>query len=138
MSPMVPARVLSKRETRDRARRLSGHGAAERGRAGREVMPRFVALLRGINVGGNRIIKMERLREIFTGAGALDVQSYLQSGNVVFSHPRPTSTRFERAIAEATGLEVPVILRSAAEIAALAHPFAGDADVHGTGARSNN
>jgi uncharacterized protein (DUF1697 family) len=93
-------------------------------------MPRFVALLRGINVGGNRIIKMEKLREIFAGAGAKDVATYIQSGNVVFSHPRPTALRFERAITEATGFAVPVMLRSAAEMNAIAHPFADDAFTH--------
>jgi uncharacterized protein (DUF1697 family) len=93
-------------------------------------MPRFVAFLRGINVGGNRIIKMEKLREIFAGAGAKDVATYIQSGNVVFSHPRPTATRFTTAIADATGFEVPVMLRSAPEMVAISHPFPDDAHVH--------
>jgi uncharacterized protein (DUF1697 family) len=93
-------------------------------------MPRYVALLRGINVGGNRIIKMEQLRAIFTAAGARDVETYIQSGNVVFSHPRPTAARFEKAIAEATGFDVPVMLRGADEMAALSHPFDDDQHVH--------
>lgn len=93
-------------------------------------MPRFVALLRGINVGGHRIIKMAALREIFTGAGATDVATYIQSGNVVFSHARPSAARFEAAITAATGFAVPVILRTAAEIVAIAHPFDDDAHVH--------
>ena len=91
---------------------------------------KHVALLRGINVGGNRIIKMEALRAIFEEAGARDVRTYIQSGNVVFSHARPTSARFEKAIAAAVGFDVPVVLRTAAELAALAHPFADDAGVH--------
>lgn len=93
-------------------------------------MPRFVAMLRGINVGGNRIIEMETLRAIFAGAGAKDVATYIASGNVVFSHPRPTAARFEAAIAAATRFDVPVMLRSAKEMVALAHPFDDDAHVH--------
>jgi uncharacterized protein (DUF1697 family) len=93
-------------------------------------MPRQIALLRGINVGGNRIIKMEQLRAIFTAAGARDVETYIQSGNVVFSHPRPAAARFEEAIAEAMGFAVPVVLRDADEMATLSHPFDDDKHVH--------
>lgn len=93
-------------------------------------MPRHVALLRGINVGGNRILKMEKLRAIFTAAGARDVETYIQSGNVVFSHPHPTAARFEQAIAAATGFDVPVVLRGADEMARLSHPFDDDKHVH--------
>jgi uncharacterized protein (DUF1697 family) len=84
---------------------------------------RHIALLRGINVGGNRIIKMADLRDMFVAAGAREVQTYIQSGNVVFSHPQPTAARFEKVIARETGFDVPVILRTADEFAALAHPF---------------
>jgi uncharacterized protein (DUF1697 family) len=91
---------------------------------------KYIALLRGINVGGNRIIKMADLRTMFVAAGARDVETYIQSGNVVFSHPRPTVARFEKAIAAATGFDVQVVLRSAAEWAELAHPFELDAHVY--------
>ena len=50
------------------------------------VMTTYIALLRGINVGGNRKIRMADLREIFAEAGCADVASYIQSGNVVFTH----------------------------------------------------
>lgn len=93
-------------------------------------MGRHIALLRGINVGGNRIIKMTDLRAMFVAAGAKDVETYIQSGNVVFSHPRPTAARFEKEIAKQTGFAVPVVLRSADEWKALAHPFAEDEHVH--------
>lgn len=46
---------------------------------------RYVALLRGINVGGNNIIKMIALRQAFEEMGFTDVASYIQSGNVVFT-----------------------------------------------------
>ena len=49
-------------------------------------MPTYVALLRGINVGGNRMIKMADLRDVFVAAHADDVATYIQSGNVVFTH----------------------------------------------------
>jgi uncharacterized protein (DUF1697 family) len=91
---------------------------------------RHIALLRGINVGGKRIIKMADLRAMFVAGGAREVQTYIQSGNVVFWHSRPTAARFEKIIAKQTGLDVPVILRSADEWAALAHPFADDDHVH--------
>ena len=89
-----------------------------------------IALLRGINVGGNRIIKMEALRAMFVAAGARDVATYIQSGNVVFSHPRPTAAKLEKVIKDKTGFDVPVVLRTADEWAALAHPFADDEHVH--------
>ena len=51
----------------------------------------FVALLRGINVGGHKIIKMDALRQAFVGMGFGDVATYVQSGNVVFKAPAKTS-----------------------------------------------
>lgn len=47
-------------------------------------MVQFVALLRGINVGGNNLIKMDSLRREFEKAGFQSVQTYIQSGNVIF------------------------------------------------------
>jgi uncharacterized protein (DUF1697 family) len=91
---------------------------------------KHIALLRGINVGGNRIIKMADLRAMFVAAGARDVETYIQSGNVVFSHARPTAVRFEQEIAKQTGFTVQVVLRTAEEWAALAHPFELDQHVH--------
>jgi len=46
---------------------------------------RYIALLRGINVGGNNLIKMEELRACFVAMGFTDVKTYIQSGNVLFS-----------------------------------------------------
>src|SRR5512139_3473256 len=73
---------------------------------------------------------MADLRAIFEEAGARDVETYIQSGNVVFSHGRPTATRFEKQIAKATGFEVSVVLRTAAEWAAIAHPYDKAEHVH--------
>ena len=54
-------------------------------------MQTWVALLRGINVGGNNIIPMKILTQIMTDAGYEGVQSYIQSGNVVFQHTEVNS-----------------------------------------------
>jgi len=84
-------------------------------------MPAYVALLRGINVGGNRMIKMADLRKVFTAADADDVATYIQSGNVVFTHAarsEPTLVaELERRIEKAAGFPVPVVLRTAGQLA---------------------
>jgi uncharacterized protein (DUF1697 family) len=92
----------------------------------------YVALLRGINVGGNRKIRMADLRDLFAEAGCADVASYIQSGNVVFTHDageRELTKELERRIADATGFEVPVLLRTDAELreTVAANPY-GDVD----------
>jgi len=51
-------------------------------------MGRYVALLRGINVGGQHIVPMADLRACLTDAGYGDVQTYIQSGNVLLTVPR--------------------------------------------------
>lgn len=89
---------------------------------------RAVILLRGINVGGNRKVPMARLRAVLEGAGAADVRTYIQSGNVVLDHDGDavsTTARYEAAIAEAFGFEVPLVHRSADEWAAMvdANPY---------------
>ena len=87
----------------------------------------YVALLRGINVGGNNKLPMRSLVAIFEAAGCREVRTYIQSGNIVFR----TGNVGDLAIAVAAkiavefGIRVPVILRSAAEMAAAvaANPF---------------
>ena len=82
-------------------------------------MTRSVALLRGINVGG-RSLPMARLRTICETAGATDVATYIQSGNVVLRHPatgEALEAHLEHAIRDATALDVPVLVRTAAELA---------------------
>ena len=72
-------------------------------------MGKRIALLRGINVGGRTSMPMARLRELCAGLGWGEVQTYIQSGNIVFdaegaSAVNPTSSSASRAIA----LEAPV------------------------------
>jgi uncharacterized protein (DUF1697 family) len=91
--------------------------------------PLHVALLRGINVGGKNLIPMVELTALFETAGARELRTYIQSGNVVFAASAADAPRIaERvrlAIARQRGFETPVVLRSAADWrAALEHnPF---------------
>lgn len=77
---------------------------------------RYVALLRAINVGGNRQIKMELLTRIFRDVGMEDVRTLIASGNVVFSCEETdldiVTCRIEHAIHDTVGFEVEVMLRS--------------------------
>ncbi|NVB79411.1 MAG: DUF1697 domain-containing protein [Kofleriaceae bacterium] len=83
-------------------------------------MPVYVALLRGINVGGSKSLKMTLLREVLESAGCKDVETYIQSGNVVFAHASRSEAKLQKdleaAIAKAAKFDVPVVLRSAAEL----------------------
>jgi uncharacterized protein (DUF1697 family) len=80
---------------------------------------RVVALLRGINLGPHKRIAMAELRSIVESLGHTDVETYLQSGNVVFE-PKPKAkdlaTALGAAIAATTGHDVPVVIRTAAEL----------------------
>lgn len=92
----------------------------------------FIALLRGINVGGHRLIKMADLKSMFEGMGFGAVQTYIQSGNVVFrvaEAEQPLRQRIERQIESVFGFPVTVALRSASELTRLIAncPFAPDA-----------
>ena len=81
---------------------------------------RYVALLRGINVGGNSLIKMAELKECVAELGHVDVRTYIASGNVLFTSPERSGAKLdaqlERAIERAFGLSVRVVVRSAAEL----------------------
>lgn len=91
----------------------------------------YLALLRGINVGGNNKLAMKDLAALFAELGCEGVQTYIQSGNVVFRAPealaRQVPERVSGAIAERFGLSVPIVLRSSAELAEVAahNPYAG-------------
>ncbi|MCB0000142.1 MAG: DUF1697 domain-containing protein [Anaerolineales bacterium] len=83
-------------------------------------MATFIALLRGINVGGNRKILMADLRQMCAGLGLRGVATYVQSGNVVFesddSDPVAVVARLEAAILAMTGFEVAVVVRTSADL----------------------
>ena len=81
---------------------------------------RHVALLRGINVGGNNIIKMVDLRASFETLGFIEVETYIQSGNVVFSSNPASKTKLtkliEKALSDAFGYASSVVLVSAKDL----------------------
>jgi len=80
----------------------------------------YVALLRGINVGGRNKLPMRDLAAMFVEAGCSHVTTYIQSGNVVFRAPGNLAPLIPALIAEAVaarfGFRVPVVIRSAAEL----------------------
>ena len=80
----------------------------------------YVALLRGINVGGNNLIKMVALKACFEAQGFGDVVTYIQSGNVVFTTPgadQPGLTvGIEKALSKAFAYESRVVVRSLAQM----------------------
>src|SRR5579862_5367602 len=93
---------------------------------------RYVALLRGVNVGG-KTLSMEALRALATSRGLRDVSTFIQSGNLLFTSPDGDERKLERdletAIAGELGLEVTVIVRSNTGMRAIVenNPFLGDA-----------
>lgn len=80
---------------------------------------KFIAFLRGINVGGHRV-SMERLRELFSESGLDRVRSYIQTGNIFFETTKADRAALTKEIEQhlfaALGYEVPVFLRTIAEV----------------------
>ncbi len=87
-----------------------------------------IALLRGINVGGHNKLPMAQLRQVAADVGFIDVRTYIQSGNLVAStdlDPEVAGDVLAVAVREATGLRIPIIVRSAQQWADViaANPF---------------
>ena len=81
---------------------------------------RHIALLRGINLGARNRVSMPELRELLTRHGYEDVQTLLQSGNVVLTSdraPDDLATALARQIADGLGVETPVVVRTREELA---------------------
>jgi uncharacterized protein (DUF1697 family) len=83
---------------------------------------KYIAILRGINVGGKRKILMTDLKKLFVETGFTDIVTYIQSGNVIFNAEAETDTaglgdKIERNIRNRFGFEVPVIVRTLKELA---------------------
>lgn len=86
-------------------------------------MPTYVALLRGINVGGKNKVEMRRLRSAFEAAGSTGVSTYINSGNVILDDRRragPLTRVLEDAIAKEFGFPIEVLLRDRATFTATA------------------
>jgi uncharacterized protein (DUF1697 family) len=103
---------------------------AERHPWSNEAMTAWVALLRGINLGGHHTVPMAALRSLVEELGHRDVATYVQSGNVVFTAAAARgvddiTAELEAALASRFGFAVPVVLRSRDEIERIAarHPF---------------
>ena len=91
-------------------------------------MPRYVALLRGVNVGGKNKVPMAELRVVCEALGHTEVSSYIQSGNLVFTAAKSiTPNGLAAAIASEFGIDIHVVLRTERELEQVvkANPFAG-------------
>lgn len=94
-----------------------------------------ILLLRGINVGGHKQIKMETLRALCESLGLTEVRTYIQSGNVICREGKcnldALCRQLEDAIEQQAGFRAPITVRKAAELRAVVqrNPFAGRADV---------
>lgn len=100
-------------------------------------MPKYVAFLRAINVGGHTV-KMDYLRRLFETLGFSNVETFIASGNVIFDSPstntKALEKKIERHLQEALAYEVATFIRSIVELAAIARykPF-GEAELKAEG-----
>jgi len=91
-------------------------------------MPKFIAFLRAINVGGH-IVKMDQLRELFAAMGFANVETFIASGNVIFEtkskDPKALQLQIENHLLKAVGYEVATYVRTVDELARVAkyQPF---------------
>jgi uncharacterized protein (DUF1697 family) len=81
---------------------------------------RYLALLRGVNVGGKNLVKMAELRAAFEKMDLADVATYIQSGNVLFRAPRQKraelASRIESALTRRFGIELKAVLLTEAQL----------------------
>jgi len=97
---------------------------------------RYVALLRGINVGGNTMIKMAELKNSFESLGLENVVTYVNSGNIAFDSKKSAEKtlvkKLEDVIEKDFGKQVPVMVREQNEIPKIiaANPFEGEFESH--------
>ncbi len=94
-------------------------------------MPVIICMLRGVNVGGHNLIKMDALKALCVSLKLKDPQTYVQSGNVIFKTEekdhKKLATRIQDAIDKKIGFRPNVMLRTAAEMRSVVtrNPFAG-------------
>jgi uncharacterized protein (DUF1697 family) len=95
-------------------------------------MPTHIALLRGINLGGNNRMAMADLRELVSSLGCQDVATYIQSGNVLFSTAEEDTAGLaaglQRAMADRLAIQAGVIVLTRDQLAQVArgNPYAGE------------
>lgn len=92
-------------------------------------MKTYIALFRGINVGGRNVLPMKELKQVLEEAGCADVRTYIQSGNVVFRSAIADAARLSKqlmmAVSRSHGFEPRVLVRTLADLekAAAGNPF---------------
>lgn len=97
---------------------------------------RYIALLRGINVGGNTMIKMTELKALFEQCGFENVVTYINSGNLAFDSRKAAEeklvAKIEKAVAGHVGKQVAVMVRERDAIKKVLanNPFAGQFESH--------
>jgi uncharacterized protein (DUF1697 family) len=83
-------------------------------------MHTFVSMLRGINVSGQKVIKMTRLKALYESVGFADVTTYIQSGNVIFgsssNDPSSIGKMIAAAVEKSFGFSITVIIRRSSEL----------------------
>ena len=95
----------------------------------------YIALLRGINVSGHKNIKMAELRELLKTLDFHDVETYIQSGNIVFKSDEVNIQKLEviikKGIADKFGFDIPVLVKTCHEITAILkeNPFKKQEDL---------
>ncbi|WP_028974581.1 DUF1697 domain-containing protein [Spirochaeta cellobiosiphila] len=81
---------------------------------------RYIALLRGINVGGNHKVDMKELKELFTSLHFTEVSSYINSGNILFTSPTESIGQIQAILTEAFALHynfpIPTLIKSSTEM----------------------
>lgn len=100
-------------------------------------MTMYVALLRGVNVGGNNAVSMPTLRAACEDLGFANVQSYIQSGNLVFGSDTSAGSiagQLEDLVLASFGLNIAVVVRSAAGLADVVarNPYRDEATANGS------
>jgi uncharacterized protein (DUF1697 family) len=87
-------------------------------------MTKHIALLRGINVGGNKKVSMAKLKELFQNLGFHNVSTYINSGNVMFESDEKSDKKLvsiiESGLIKHFGFEIPIVVRSVDEIRMIA------------------
>ncbi|MEO6902005.1 MAG: DUF1697 domain-containing protein [Bacteroidia bacterium] len=92
----------------------------------------YISILRGINVSGHRMIKMQALKELLSSLGFQNIQTYIQSGNIVFQYKKTDHQKLEKKIANAIidkfTFDVPVIVMELCEFQQIivGNPFVKD------------
>jgi uncharacterized protein (DUF1697 family) len=95
----------------------------------------YIALLRGINVGGHKKVPMVTLRDLLTKSGLENVKTYIQSGNVIFQSKTKDSKEledsFQKIILESFGFNIPILISTREELKTIFNncPFSEDKKV---------